>query len=35
VDALGLKVEPSGSKVFFWFRAVRDEGQLSGAGKPT
>jgi integrase len=35
VDALGLKLEPSGSRVWFWFRAVPQEGQQTGAGKPT
>jgi integrase len=34
VDALGLKLEPAGSRVFFWFRAVPDEGQQSGSGRP-
>jgi integrase len=35
-QALGLKIEPkSGVKTFFWFRAVPETGQTSGAGKPT
>jgi len=35
VSALGLKLEPSGSKTFFWFRAVPHEEQPNRAGKPT
>jgi integrase len=32
---LGLKLEPTGKKTFFWFRAVPEEGKPAGAGKPT
>jgi len=35
VSALGLKLEPSGVKTFFWFRAVPLEEQPDRAGKPT
>ena len=31
---LGLKLEPSGAKTFFWFRSVPDEGQPYRSGKP-
>lgn len=32
---LSLKLEPSGAKIFFWFRAVPEEEQPGAAGKPT
>jgi integrase len=31
----GIKLEPNGNRVYFWFRAVPEEGQTSGSGKPT